>query len=67
VQAEDLDQLIDTAAARRDLGIELVTVYHLQDRGTHSKDRELQFGTVGEDGSFKPAWDAVRARVRRYR
>jgi hypothetical protein len=67
VQAEDLAQLIDTAAARRDVGIELVTVYQLQDRGTHSKDRELQFGTVGEDGSFKPAWDAVRAWVRRYR
>lgn len=67
VQADDLAQLIDAAATRRELGIELVTVYQLQDRGTNSKQRELQFGIVRQDGTFKPAWDALRARMQRYR
>jgi hypothetical protein len=66
-QAEDLAQLIDIAAARRELGIELVTVYQLQDRGTNSRDRELQFGIARQDGSPKPAWDVVRERAQRYR
>jgi hypothetical protein len=66
-QARELAHLIDTAAKRSDLRIGLIIVYQLEDRGTNSSDRELQFGIVREDGSRKPAWRVVRARMRRYR
>jgi hypothetical protein len=66
-QAEHLEELVDTVARRPDWKVELISIYQLRDRGTESPDREEQFGLLREDGSPKPAYGAMRERMRRYR
>lgn len=66
-QAESLRKLIDTVASRSDWNVALITVYQLQDRGTASGDRELEFGLLRQDGSPKPAYNVVRELMQRYR
>jgi hypothetical protein len=66
-QAESLRRLIDTVASRGDWNVELLIVYQLQDRGTASGERELEFGLLREDGSPKPAYHLARERMQRHR
>jgi hypothetical protein len=66
-QAESLRTMIDTVASRSDWNVELITVYQLEDRGTASGDRELEFGLLRQDGSPKPGYHVVRERMQRYR
>jgi hypothetical protein len=67
VQARHLLAMLSTVASRPDWGVEMLSVFQLRDRGTHSRDRELQFGLLRQNGTPKPSYAIVHAAIRRYR
>jgi hypothetical protein len=66
-QAEHLKEMIDAVLSRPDWGVEMLSIFQLQDRGTDSPDRERQFGLLREDGTPKPAYSIVRGAMQQYR
>jgi hypothetical protein len=66
-QAADLRAMIDVVTSHPDWKVEMLSVFQLLDRGTGSRERELQFGLRREDGTPKPAYKIVRAAMQRYR
>ncbi|HEX6688178.1 MAG TPA: hypothetical protein VF085_05880 [Solirubrobacterales bacterium] len=66
-QAQHLGEMISAVAANPRWGVEMLSLYQLQDRGTDSSDRELQFGLLREDGTEKPAYSVVQAAIQQYR
>jgi hypothetical protein len=66
-QAADLRAMIDVVTSHPDWKVEMLSVFQLLDRGTGSRERELQFGLRREDGTPKPAYRIVRAAMQRYR
>jgi hypothetical protein len=67
VQAEHLREMLDAAVTRTQLKIEMISVFQLLDRGTNSRDRELQFGLLRQDGTPKPIYSAVSSAMQEYR
>lgn len=63
-QARHLSQMI-AFCRRPELGIALLSIYQLIDRGTRSGDRELEFGLLRQNGSRKPSWAVVRKALSR--
>ena len=66
-QAQHLGEMISAVASNPQWGVEMLSVYQLQDRGTESGERERQFGLLREDGTEKPAYSVVRAAMQQYR
>jgi len=66
-QAQHLGEMISAVSSNPQWGVEMLSVYQLQDRGTNSGDRERQFGLLREDGTQKPAYSVVRAAIQQYR
>jgi hypothetical protein len=66
-QALHLETMIDAVLAHAEWKVSLLSVFQLIDRGTHSTDRELQFGILRQDGSPKPSYPIVRTAMQLYR
>jgi hypothetical protein len=66
-QAHHLAEMLSAVASRPAWKVTMLSVFQLRDRGTRSRDRELQFGLLRQNGSAKPAYPIVDAAMRRYR
>jgi hypothetical protein len=66
-QAQHLQEMIGAIVGRPDWGVKMLSVFQLRDRGSHSGDRELQFGLLRQDGSAKPSYGIVQAAMQQYR
>ncbi|HET6998415.1 MAG TPA: Ig-like domain-containing protein [Solirubrobacterales bacterium] len=67
VQAEHLQAMLNAVITRDYWKVEMISVFQLQDRGTNSSDRELQFGLLRQNGTQKPAYSIVRGLIQQYR
>lgn len=66
-QALHLREMIEAVVAHSDWNVKMLSVFQLQDRGTNSPDREVQFGLLRENGTQKPSYAIVREAMQRYR
>jgi Bacterial Ig domain len=67
VQAEHLKEMLEAAVNRPELKIQMLCVFQLQDRGTNSTNRELQFGVLRQNGTQKPSYPIVQGYLQKYR
>jgi hypothetical protein len=66
-QAQHLGEMLTAVVAHPEWGVKMLSVFQLQDRGTSSGDRELQFGLLRQDGSPKPSYAIVHSAMQQYR
>jgi Glycosyl hydrolase catalytic core len=67
VQAQHLSEMLTAVLAHPEWGVKMLSFFQLQDRGTASGDRELQFGLLRQDGSAKPSYAIVHGAMQQYR
>jgi hypothetical protein len=67
VQAEHLKEMLEAAVNRPEWKIQMLCLFQLQDRGTNSADRELQFGILRQNGTQKPSYSIVQSYIQKYR
>jgi hypothetical protein len=67
VQAEYLQQLIESATAHPEWNVGMMSIFQLIDRGTQTDDRELGFGILRQDGAPKLSYPIVKAAAEQLR